>query len=88
MTMKKGDRFSATYSGGHYEITGKWNGSWVLSPLNHGDDECLLYLAEEIEELEAQGNLSGKRGAKHEQEGNDSSVGSQVGNEGRLSWNP
>ena len=57
MTMKKGDRFSATYSGGHYEITGKWNGSWVLSPLNRGDDECLLYLAEEIAELEATGKF-------------------------------
>ena len=49
--MKKGDLFSANYSGETYEIVGKWNGNLVLASTAPGSDECLMYLPEEIEEM-------------------------------------
>ena len=57
MTTNKGDRFRATYSGGRYEISGRWNGNWVLSPLNSGDEYCLIYSVDEIALLEFTGKL-------------------------------
>ena len=51
MSIKKGNRFSANYSNQTYEVVGKWNGNLVLAPTAPGSDECLMYLAEEIEEM-------------------------------------
>lgn len=53
--MKKGDKLNAKY--GTYELAGKWNGSWILSPINDTDNECLAYTAEEIEELIERGEF-------------------------------
>ena len=47
--MKKGDKMNANY--GTYELAGKWNGAWILSPINDTDNECLAYTTEEIVEL-------------------------------------
>ena len=51
MIIKKGDNFLATYSKQTYMIAGKWGGNWVLIPVNKDNDECLIYMTEEIEEL-------------------------------------
>jgi hypothetical protein len=51
MTIKKGDRFQATYSKQRYVIVGKWGGNLVLAPMAKDNDECLIYSADEIEEL-------------------------------------
>ena len=51
MSLKKGNRFSATYSNQTYEVVGKWNGNLVLASTAPGSDECLIYLPEEIEEM-------------------------------------
>ena len=51
MSIKKGNRFSATYSNQTYEVVGKWNGNLVLAATAPGSDECLIYLPEEIEEM-------------------------------------
>ena len=51
MNIQKGDRFVANYSKQGYVIVGKWGGNLVLAPTNKDNDECLMYLAEEIEEL-------------------------------------
>ena len=51
MNMKKGDRFYATYSKQTCQIAGKWGGNWVLAPVNKDNDDCLIYMTEEIEEL-------------------------------------
>ena len=51
MSIKKGDRFRANYSNQTYEVVGKWNGNLVLASTAAGSDECLLYQAEEIEEM-------------------------------------
>ena len=53
--MKKGDRISTKY--GTYQLAGKWNGAWVLAPMLENDNECLIYLAEEIAELIERGEL-------------------------------
>ena len=50
-SIKKGDRFRANYSNDTYEVVGKWNGNLVLASTTPGSDECLIYLAEEIEEM-------------------------------------
>ena len=50
-SIKKGNRFRANYSGETYEVVGKWNGNLVLASTTPGSDECLIYLAEEIEEM-------------------------------------
>ena len=55
--MKKKERFIATYSNKVYEIAGRWEGSIVLSPIDAGDDRCLIYTAGEIEELLQTGEL-------------------------------
>ena len=49
MSIKKGNRFHAYYSNQIYEVVGKWNGNLVLASTAPGSDECLIYLAEEIE---------------------------------------
>ena len=49
--IKKGDQFRAYYSSEIYEIVGKWNGNLVLASTTPDSDECLMYLAEEIEEM-------------------------------------
>ena len=51
MTIQKGDRFLATYSKQRSVIVGKWGGNLVLAPTNKDNDECLIYMTEEIEEL-------------------------------------
>ena len=51
MTMKKGDRFYATYSEQTYQIVGKWGGNWVLAPVDQDNNDCLIYMNEEIEEM-------------------------------------
>ena len=51
MSIKKANRFSATYSNQTYEVVGKWNGNLVLASTAPGSDECLIYLPEEIEEM-------------------------------------
>ena len=51
MKIQKGDRFLATYSKQTYQIVGKWGGNWVLAPVNKDNDDCLIYMAEEIEEM-------------------------------------
>ncbi len=51
MSIKKGNRFSVTYSNQTYEVVGKWNGNLVLAATGSDNDECLIYLAEEIEEM-------------------------------------
>ena len=55
--MKKRERFKATYSNKVYEISGRWEGSIVLSPVDAEDDRCLIYTAGEIEELLQSGEL-------------------------------
>ena len=50
-SIKKGDRFRANYSNETYEVVGTWNGNLVLASTTPGSDECLIYLAEEIEEM-------------------------------------
>ena len=49
MSIKKGNRFHANYSNQTYEVVGKWNGNLVLAATGPDNDECLMYLAEEIE---------------------------------------
>ena len=51
MSIKKGNRFSATYSNQTYEVVGKWNGNLALAATGPDNDECLMYLPEEIEEM-------------------------------------
>ena len=51
MMFKKGDQFYATYSKQNYVIVGKWGGNLVLAPMAKDNDECLIYMAEEIEEM-------------------------------------
>lgn len=51
MRIQKGDLFQATYSKQRYVIVGKWGGSLVLAPTAKDNDECLIYSADEIEEL-------------------------------------
>ncbi len=51
MTIKKGERFRATYNGKSYEVAGRWDSSLVLSPAEDQDDQCLIYTPGEIEEL-------------------------------------
>ena len=51
MSIKKGDQFYATYSKQTYQIAGKWGGNWVLAPMDQDNNECLIYMAEEIEEM-------------------------------------
>ena len=51
MSVKKGNRFSATYSNQTYEVVGKWNGNLALAATGPDNDECLMYLPEEIEEM-------------------------------------
>ena len=51
MTIQKGDLFLATYSEQTYQIAGKWGGNWVLAPVDQDNNDCLMYLTEEIEEL-------------------------------------
>jgi hypothetical protein len=51
MSIKKGNRFSATYSSQTYEVVGKWNGNLVLAATGPDNEECLMYLPEEIEEM-------------------------------------
>lgn len=55
--MKKKERFIATYSNKVYEISGRWEGSIVLSPVDAEDDRCLIYTVSEIEELLQTGEL-------------------------------
>ena len=62
--MNKGDRFSATYSNQSYTIVGKWCGNLVLAPTKAGDNECLIYSAEEIEELLVAGKFVREAGSK------------------------
>ena len=49
MSIKKGNRFSANYSNQTYEVVGKWNGNLALAATGPDNDECLMYLPEEIE---------------------------------------
>ncbi|MDD4569640.1 MAG: hypothetical protein PHE70_05890 [Tepidanaerobacteraceae bacterium] len=49
--MKKKERFIATYNNKTYEISGKWEGSIVLSPVDTQDDRCQIYTADEMKEL-------------------------------------
>ena len=51
MSIKKGDKFYATYSKQTYQIAGKWGANWVLVPMDPDNNECLIYMAEEIEEM-------------------------------------
>ena len=51
MRIQKGDLFQATYSKQRYVIVGKWGGTLVLAPTAKDNDECLIYSADEIEEL-------------------------------------
>ena len=51
MSIKKGDQFYATYSKQTYQIAGKWDGNWVLAPVDPDNNDCLIYMAEEIEEM-------------------------------------
>ena len=51
MRMQKGDRFLSNNSKQRYVIVGKWGGNLVLAPTNKDNDECLIYMAEEIEEM-------------------------------------
>ena len=45
MSIKKGNRFSATYSNQTYEVVGKWNGNLVLAATGpDNDDETLTML--------------------------------------------
>ena len=51
MRIQKGDRFQATYSKQRYVIVGRWSSNLVLAPTAKDNDECLIYSADEIEEL-------------------------------------
>ena len=51
MNIQKGDRFYATYSKQTYQIAGKWGGNWVLAPVDADNNDCLIYMNEEIEEM-------------------------------------
>ena len=50
MRIQKGDKLYATYSKQTYQIAGKWGGKWVLVPVDQDNDDCLIYMSEEIEE--------------------------------------
>ena len=39
MSIKKGNRFHANYSGQTYEVVGKWNGNLVLAATGPDNDE-------------------------------------------------
>ena len=41
MSIKKGNRFSATYSNQTYEVVGKWNGNLVMASTAPGSDVFL-----------------------------------------------
>ena len=62
MTIKKGDRFIITYSNKVYKVAGYWLGDIILSPAANDDEECLVYMASEIEELLEAGKLVRKTG--------------------------
>ena len=64
MTMKKGDRFCATYSNQSYVIVGKWCDDLVLAPLDKDENECLIYSAGDIEELVSTFKLIREEGCK------------------------
>ena len=51
MNIQKGDRFYATYSKQTNQIAGNWGGNWVLAPVDPDNDDCLIYMNEEIEEM-------------------------------------
>lgn len=51
MMIQKKDRFKATYNGKVYEIAGKWDRDYILSPVAQSDDECLIYTPDEMKEL-------------------------------------
>lgn len=51
ISIKKGDQFKAAYSNKTYKVVGKWGGNLVLAPVEKDNDECLIYSAEEIEEM-------------------------------------
>lgn len=47
----KGDQFKAAYGNRTYKVVGKWGGNLVLAPTGPDNDECLIYSAEEIDEM-------------------------------------
>ena len=57
MTLKKHDRFLATYNGRVYELVGRWNGEYVLAPRETDAEECLIYTHGDMEELLESGEL-------------------------------
>jgi hypothetical protein len=50
MMIQKKDRFE-NRSGKVYQIAGKWNRDFILSPVEESDDECLIYTPGEMEEF-------------------------------------
>ena len=57
MRIRKNDRFYSTGSEQTYQVAGTWNGNWILAPRPIHEYECLVYTAEEIEELVNSGEL-------------------------------
>ena len=51
MRIQKNDRFYATYSKQTYQIAGNRGGNWVLAPVDPDNNDCLIYMNEEIEEM-------------------------------------
>ncbi|HHX11133.1 MAG TPA: hypothetical protein GX729_07210 [Firmicutes bacterium] len=55
--MKKGDRLRTAWDGKHYEIAGYWEGRVVLSPLDLGEEQCLMFTKGEVGQLLATAEL-------------------------------
>ncbi len=64
MTIKKGDRFLATYSKQSYVVVEEWCGKLILAPVAEDNDECLIYSASKIEELVSTRKLIREEGRK------------------------
>ena len=49
--LSKGTLIQSVRTGSTYQIAGKWSGNLVLAAISDAEDECLLYQAEELQEL-------------------------------------
>ena len=63
MMIQKKDRFESR-SGKVYEIAGKWDRDFILTPIEEADDECLIYTPGEMEEFLETGYLKRMGGSK------------------------
>jgi hypothetical protein len=55
--IRKGDRLKTAWDGKHYEIAGYWERRVVFSPLDLGEEQCLMFTKSEVRELLATAEL-------------------------------